>query len=240
MWASGIICLQLHLDEVSIADDGGEDIVEVMRNASGERAYRLHLLGMPQLLFELPYLRYIVQRLDNGDYSPGFGLLWDMNASRYKQGLSRCHNGCGLPGKEFLSYRCAQGAHSSPAWIAGFVPVVRNLVAVLAEDFIRLALYLPAECLVCGNDPVVGVDDDEPLVDALEDVLHKRLALLQSRVGFLKVQQSRSEGLRSVFLLGYVPQHLDHLYNMALSVLYRRSSDVEYLLFSFRAAERSA
>ena len=55
-----------------VAYDSGEDIIEVMRYAAGERAYRLHLMGMPQLFFELPYLRYIVQRLNNGDNSPGF------------------------------------------------------------------------------------------------------------------------------------------------------------------------
>ena len=44
---------QQHL---GIAENGAEDVVEVMRDASGQRAERLHALGMPQARFErLPF-----------------------------------------------------------------------------------------------------------------------------------------------------------------------------------------
>ena len=44
---------QQHL---GIAENGAEDVVEVMRDASGQRADRLHALGMPQACFErLPF-----------------------------------------------------------------------------------------------------------------------------------------------------------------------------------------
>ena len=102
-----------------------------------------------------------------------------MNASRYKQGFSRCHSGHGLPGRSPRPIGTRRSAFL-PGQVAGLVPVMRNFVAVFAKDFIRLALDLPAECLVCGNDPVVGVDDKESLVDAFEDVLHERLALCRA------------------------------------------------------------
>ena len=36
-----------------IADDGGQDNVEIMGDASGKGAYALHLLRMAELFFEL-------------------------------------------------------------------------------------------------------------------------------------------------------------------------------------------
>ena len=44
------------LDQAEAAEHGGEEIVEVVRDAAGELADRVHLLGMDQLAFERPAL----------------------------------------------------------------------------------------------------------------------------------------------------------------------------------------
>ena len=45
--------------EVGVGADHGEDVVEVMRDAAGELADRVHLLRLSQLIFELARLRHV-------------------------------------------------------------------------------------------------------------------------------------------------------------------------------------
>ena len=48
----GIARLMAHQEEFAIADDDGQQIVEVMRHAAGELAHRLHLLRLREFGFE--------------------------------------------------------------------------------------------------------------------------------------------------------------------------------------------
>jgi len=43
---------QVFLENVGVADDRGQQIVEVVRDAAGEAAERVQLLRLPQLLLE--------------------------------------------------------------------------------------------------------------------------------------------------------------------------------------------
>ena len=48
--ASWVAGLQIVEDEVRVAEDDREDVVEIVRHSPGEAADRLHLLGLPELL----------------------------------------------------------------------------------------------------------------------------------------------------------------------------------------------
>jgi len=43
---------QVFLQQITVAEHGGEDVVEIMRDAAGERADGLHFLRLPKLVFE--------------------------------------------------------------------------------------------------------------------------------------------------------------------------------------------
>ena len=47
-----VLRLDLPHQQLGVADDGGEEVVEVVRHAAGEPAHRLHLLRLTQLLLE--------------------------------------------------------------------------------------------------------------------------------------------------------------------------------------------
>ena len=47
------IVLEIHAREFHVAEDGGQDIVEIVGDAAGQGADGLHLLGLDQLLFQL-------------------------------------------------------------------------------------------------------------------------------------------------------------------------------------------
>src|SRR5580700_10057779 len=53
----GTACCSVLLRELAVADDGTQDVVEVMRDATGQRADRLHLLRLPQLRLETLVVR---------------------------------------------------------------------------------------------------------------------------------------------------------------------------------------
>src|SRR6266516_7833106 len=57
--AAGIRGGEVLEEEVRIARDRREDVVEVVRDAARQPAHRFHLLGLPQLLLELNALRDI-------------------------------------------------------------------------------------------------------------------------------------------------------------------------------------
>ena len=46
-------------DQVEVADDGGQQVVEVVRDAAGELADRLHLLRLTQHVFRASSLRHV-------------------------------------------------------------------------------------------------------------------------------------------------------------------------------------
>src|SRR5689334_15531758 len=48
--------MQRARQQLHVADDDGEQIVEVMRDAAGKSSHRFHLLTLPQLSFEQPFL----------------------------------------------------------------------------------------------------------------------------------------------------------------------------------------
>ena len=50
--AQGALFRRLLQGELAVAQDGAEDVVEVVGDAAGQRADRLHLLRLPQLRFE--------------------------------------------------------------------------------------------------------------------------------------------------------------------------------------------
>ena len=45
--------LMMHQQQIAKSDDGGQQIVEIMGNAAGELAHRLHLLRLGELQFEI-------------------------------------------------------------------------------------------------------------------------------------------------------------------------------------------
>ena len=45
---------QFGLHDLGVAQDDGEDVVEVVRHAAGKRTEGFELLGLPELLFALP------------------------------------------------------------------------------------------------------------------------------------------------------------------------------------------
>ena len=52
---------QVHGGQFGVAQDGGQQVVEVVRYAAGEAADALHLLGVRQLGLEGPPLGYVLQ-----------------------------------------------------------------------------------------------------------------------------------------------------------------------------------
>ena len=58
---------QMALQGVEIADDDGQQVVEVVRDAAGELADALHLLGLPQLLLGGPPLGQVARDLGKAD-----------------------------------------------------------------------------------------------------------------------------------------------------------------------------
>ena len=48
-----LVCRQLLGEVLGIAEDDGQQIVEIMRHAAGELTHRLHLLGLGEFLIEL-------------------------------------------------------------------------------------------------------------------------------------------------------------------------------------------
>ena len=52
--AHGIVALQIHHHQLRVAQDDREQVVEVVRDPSRQLAHGFHLLGLPQLPFELP------------------------------------------------------------------------------------------------------------------------------------------------------------------------------------------
>ena len=60
----GRIRRQPPLDEAEIADDGGEQVVEVVRDAAGEVADRLHALRLDQLLLRPPLVGDVLRHAD--------------------------------------------------------------------------------------------------------------------------------------------------------------------------------
>src|SRR5688572_20495539 len=53
--------------KIAVAEDGGQEIVEVMGDAAGELAKRLHFLGTNQLVLELFAGRHVHERADESD-----------------------------------------------------------------------------------------------------------------------------------------------------------------------------
>ncbi len=58
------------LRELAVAEDGAEDVVEVVRNAAGERPHRFHLLRLAQLDFEPLLLRLRILARGDVDRRP--------------------------------------------------------------------------------------------------------------------------------------------------------------------------
>ena len=58
---------QMTLQGVEIADDDGQQVVEVVRHAAGELAHALHLLDLPQLLLGGTALGEIARHLGEAD-----------------------------------------------------------------------------------------------------------------------------------------------------------------------------
>ena len=58
---------QLVEKEVAVAEDGGEEIVEVVRHAAGELAERLHLLRANELVLKLFSRGHIHERADEAN-----------------------------------------------------------------------------------------------------------------------------------------------------------------------------
>ena len=56
--------LQLVEEEIAVAENGGEEIIEVVRNAAGELAERFHLLRANELVLELFARRNVHERTD--------------------------------------------------------------------------------------------------------------------------------------------------------------------------------
>ena len=47
---------QVHFGQLQIADDASQDVVEIVRDATRQRAQRLHFLRLQQLFLQLPAL----------------------------------------------------------------------------------------------------------------------------------------------------------------------------------------
>ncbi len=64
--APGVIGRQIGEEQVGVSADGGEDVVEVVGDAAGEPADRLHLLRLDDLLLETAPLGGVAVVVDNG------------------------------------------------------------------------------------------------------------------------------------------------------------------------------
>ena len=51
--AVGIVGAQAVQDQLAVAGDDGQQIIEIVRHAAGQHADRFHLLRLPQLIFQL-------------------------------------------------------------------------------------------------------------------------------------------------------------------------------------------
>ena len=56
-WRRSAVVVEPVDQELAVADDHRQQVVEVVRDAAGEPADRLHLLRLAQLLLELPLAR---------------------------------------------------------------------------------------------------------------------------------------------------------------------------------------
>jgi hypothetical protein len=61
-----IISLHFHFCQTAIADDCGQNIIEIVGHASGKQANGLHLLSVAELVLELPALRNVVRHYQLG------------------------------------------------------------------------------------------------------------------------------------------------------------------------------
>ena len=86
----------------------------------------------------------------------------------------------GLPGLKDLPDRALLAL-----LVAGPADLVRDLVAVLADDLVADSAHLAAVGLVGGQDAIVAVDDDESLVHGVEDAPDEFLALPDLFLGLL-------------------------------------------------------
>ena len=52
--AKGVLRAEFRQEDLAVAHDDGQEIIEVMRDPSGQPANRFHLLGLPKLFLALP------------------------------------------------------------------------------------------------------------------------------------------------------------------------------------------
>ena len=52
--AKGVLRTEFRQEDLAVAHDDSQEIIEVMRNPSGQPANRFHLLGLPKLFLALP------------------------------------------------------------------------------------------------------------------------------------------------------------------------------------------
>jgi hypothetical protein len=68
--------LQLHLEQLVVAGDDGQQVVEVVRNAPGQLPDRLHALRLAQRLVLHHLLADVANKLDE-TYEPSVGIAQD-------------------------------------------------------------------------------------------------------------------------------------------------------------------
>src|ERR1700733_6879065 len=75
------------LEEIEISDNDGQQIIEVVSNASGELAEGIHFLALLQLLLEAPSLRNVAGNFGCADNAPS-GVFDGRDHERYMNQLS--------------------------------------------------------------------------------------------------------------------------------------------------------
>ena len=91
----------LLVQKIEIAQDDRQQIVEIMGNAAGQLADRLHLLRLLQLLFQQPPFCNVLQRAIDGD-STALGINFDIAEFLYPGdtaiGVANDTQGCNCQG----------------------------------------------------------------------------------------------------------------------------------------------
>ena len=174
---------EIRMEHLQIGDDRRQVIVEIMRDAAGELADRLHLLRLPELLLHLLAARQVAD--EAGEYPLSVG-------ARFADGELHREDRAVL-GEALHQTAIADDPRFARLEVIADVAVVLGSVGlghehpdVAAEHFLRMIAEQLRRCGAEGGHQAPLVDDDHRLGDCVEDRSQMRLARLKLRLGALQ------------------------------------------------------
>jgi len=90
--AKAVFFRQTHQEQVAISQNNLEQIVEIVRNASGQCRDGFHLLGLEELCSQSPAFRPVGKKLENGGLSKVINMPWPNGQIEYISILAATFN----------------------------------------------------------------------------------------------------------------------------------------------------